>query len=102
MQTICKKCGYEWDYKGSASRISCSKCKTSITIQQKPSQLLQGNDMIITPPSDLFIHKEKSTEFRIPLKLLDDLSFFRAKNWAKTNGETYMTLKADKEGVLSL
>ena len=35
MEIVCKKCGYIWRYTGDKKRISCSKCKTSITIHQE-------------------------------------------------------------------
>lgn len=38
----------------------------------------------------------------LPIKLLDSIAFDRAKSWAKTNGEDYIALKADKEGILAL
>ena len=32
----CKRCGYEWDYKGKSEwYASCSRCKTSINIKKQ-------------------------------------------------------------------
>lgn len=38
----------------------------------------------------------------LPIQLLDSIAFDRAKSWAKTNGEEYITLKANSEGILAL
>lgn len=37
MQITCKRCNHTWDYKGSADRISCSRCRTSITVHKEPA-----------------------------------------------------------------
>lgn len=124
MEIVCRKCAYKWDYKGKATRISCSKCKTSITIQrrlQEHSLLQSKEDLIVTPPSDLFVHKVPTPQETksvsvvdrvhfelptfdvcLPLNLLDSVAFSRAKVWSKTNGEDHIKLKSNGEGVLSL
>ena len=86
MEVKCNKCGYLWEYKGDKRRISCSKCKTSIIIPGRP---FVGS-------------KPKITSYKLGLKVVDSLAFNRAKAWCKTNGDDYITLKADSEGILSL
>lgn len=99
MQLVCKKCGYAWQYAGNKHRTSCSKCKTSITIKSQP-QIVDGSKKHLITAS----HHTTLTNhsIQIPIELLNSLAFNRAIQWAKTNGEDYITLKANSEGILSL
>ena len=39
MKTKCKKCGYEWDYKGKAKYwTSCPRCRTNIDVRKLRSE----------------------------------------------------------------
>lgn len=91
MEIVCKKCAYKWNYKGKAKRISCSKCKTSITVYKHESD----NTVMV----DEFI-PIKGLKF--PLSLWKDVRLAQRMQHLPSTGETYIMLKADKEGVLSL
>lgn len=83
MQEVsCRKCGYTWQTKSTARRISCSKCKTSITLSIKSNTI--------------------SPILRLPLKVVESAAFSKIRLWAKSNGEQYLELRGDKDGVLSL
>lgn len=49
MQIVCKRCNHTWDYKGNAKRISCSHCKTSITIHQSAEAVSQQPEPVFEP-----------------------------------------------------
>ena len=83
LSVVCKHCGYSWVSRSKAKdRLSCSKCKTSIRLSPTKNP--------------------ETGKYRINIAFIDSLAFNRAKVWAKTNGEDYITLKANKEGILSL
>lgn len=90
MEIVCKKCGYKWNYKGKAKRISCSKCKTSITIAlQNPGPL---------PPMPPLI---KIKQFRLTRKTIKSHAWTQAYGWSNSNDEDII-FKANEEGILSL
>jgi LSD1 subclass zinc finger protein len=98
MQIVCKRCKHTWDYTGNARRISCSKCKTSITLQNQ-------NPYVKQPETHTTVHVPIITTqktFILTLELLDSIKFSRAKAWAKTNGQDSIELKVDDKGILSL
>lgn len=86
MQLTCKRCNHSWDYKGNADRVSCSHCRTSITVHKQPPE-----------PEPL-----KQGEFRLYLNELDSHNFRGTVARTRNMGEDYITLKADKDGILTL
>lgn len=98
----CGHCGYEWTTKSTANRISCSKCKTSIRIRDHPPSLVEGHNVIVTPPSDLFVHKEQLTEVKFPPSLWKDARLAQRFMALDNMGEKYVILKVNDEGILSL
>lgn len=95
MHLVCKRCKHEWEYAGDKHRTSCPKCKTSITVK---------NPYVKEPETRTFYRPITITQntHRLTLELLDSIKFSRAKSWAKTNGQDYIELKVNSEGVLSL
>lgn len=100
MQIRCKKCKYAWEYAGNKHRTSCPKCKTSVTLSTISSMVHVSTGVIEGEP--VYRVTSHLTEVKLPLKLLDSIAFAKAKAWAKTNGQDYIELKPNSEGVLSL
>lgn len=116
-ELVCKKCGYVWRYTGNKRRISCSKCKTSITInpdkdkdKQKPKPATTARRTEIPPatttakpipiPTATETALPQQAKFRVSLyfdKRLEQMLFH-----CRSMGDNYITLKVDKDGFLSL
>ena len=108
MQEItCKHCGYHWITRSTKTRISCSKCKTSITIKTvHPHEPKPIAIATIEPETDFEsysnIIEHKSTEVKFPPSLWKDARLSQRFMGLENMGEKYVILKVDGEGVLSL
>jgi hypothetical protein len=103
LSLVCSKCGHKWYYKGNKHRISCSKCKTSITLQNP--YVKQPETRTVNVPETHTVNVPitiTQKTFPLTLELLDSIKFSRAKAWAKTNGQDRIELIVNSEGVLSL
>lgn len=89
MHIQCTHCGHEWHTKSTAKRISCSKCKTSI----------RGHHPEIPDPPSII---EQLTEVKFSKALWKDVRLSQRFMALDNMGETYITLKVDSNGILSL
>lgn len=103
MEIVCKKCGYKWNYKGSATRISCSKCKTSITIRQQAIENIVEHGRTAARVNEVFDNNNKVqlAEFILPLKVIDSHAWSGVVGRAR-HLDNPIILIANKQGELSL
>ena len=87
------RCKYEWYSTSRAEkRMSCSKCKTSIHFVLAPA----ATTTTTTTTTMAAVSSSSSSSpqtIRLPLTLIESLSFQRKIAWAKTNGEDYIEIK---------
>lgn len=105
MEVICKKCGYIWRYTGNKKRISCSKCKTSITIHTPPlpvrlkKEAQQDVTEVISLPTG---QPKELKDVKFPLALWRDVRLRQRIDHAPSLGDDHIVLKVDKDGILYL
>ena len=90
MKIHCGHCGYEWETKSTAKRISCSMCKTSIRIN--PRAIAQST----APMANL-------ETVSMPLPLAQQLNKFmlaRMIGIANSNGDASIMFKINEQGEL--
>jgi hypothetical protein len=101
-EITCQKCGYVWNTKSKERRISCSRCKTSITIDFE----LPANHPGIPGAIPRFVRKSNKhpieNEVKFPKTLWKDVRLSQRFMALDNMGETYLTLKVNSEGILSL
>lgn len=100
MKIVCRKCKYEWDYKGSGRRISCSKCKTSITID---NQNHKAEVEIVRLAKPIVVNSNPSmTAVKLTPALFKDARLAQRIYGLKATGDEYVILKVGDDGVLCL
>lgn len=117
MELVCKKCGYVWNTNSKARRISCSKCKTSITIHTPQHKLIRSEEeaakarierkreeaieIPVHPPVQTPAGKTIN-KVKFPLSLWKDFRLRQQIDHAPSLGEDHIVLKVDKDGILYL
>jgi hypothetical protein len=114
MQLVCNKCGYAWNTKSKAKRVSCSKCKTSITIHTPKQHEPKAEELVpipkeatqtLPPPNTNTNNNNNNkiiTEVKFPVLLWFDKRLEQRFFHSKSTGENHVILKVDKDGILSL
>lgn len=107
MKLVCKKCAYRWEYTGNKHRTSCSRCKTSVTLQQQhwqqpqPQQPLSGDEQVRQHTERALNHKQ----VYMPVGMAKQLNKFllaRLIGIAAANGDDWIKFNVNNDGVLSL
>lgn len=99
-EITCKRCGYKWNYRGTAKRISCSHCKTTITLNPQSD----GSVVVATAlEAESAPAVSKHEEVYLPLPLADQLNKFllaRLIGIARGEGAKAIRFKINHEGEL--
>ena len=106
MEIICRRCAYKWDYKGSSRRISCSKCKTSIIIDNHKADNHKAERELVrlAKPIEkqITLTNRYLAEVKFPKTLWKDARLSQRMMGLDNMGEKWIVLKVGEDGILSL